>query len=192
MKDKFILNEVFSKVLNKKDFLAAKDLYLKSLEQNPYSMPEAENIYQLLNNVKRNPAVIGPYKDLTVFEALNRIGSDLVLLSGAQQLFDGKVKEIKPDRILLRMGNTGGFDFEVFLKSGEIIYGEAFNAAPSFCKSKMRQAIKKLMENVDSKSNKALVFANSDVKNILEGYVNKQENSNLEIVKVYCEVEITN
>ena len=63
---------------------------------------------------------------MSVFEALNRIGSDLVLLSGAEKLF---TSEIPPENILLRMGNTQGFDFEVLYKGNKKVYGEAFNAA---------------------------------------------------------------
>ncbi len=86
------------------------------------------------------------------------------------------------------MGNTGGFVFEVFVKSGEIIYGEAFNAAPSFCKSKMRQAIHKFHKH---NIKKAIVLVNSDVNDILKDYTNKKEkeNSDLEVIKVYCKIE---
>ena len=76
-----------------------------------------------------------------------------------------------PTEILLRMGNTKGFDFEVYFGK-TISYGEAFNAAESFCKDKMRQAIHKLIEkNPDPNATEGIVFVNDDVKDVLKKLV---------------------
>jgi len=183
-KDNFILHDIFNIPLSKKEFEVAKKSYLKTLEENNYSIKNASNIYELINNIKRTPQKVGPYQNISVFEALNRIGSDLVLLSGATALFNNKLEGIKPEKIHLKMGTTHGFDFEVFLKNGKVVYGEAFNAAESFCKHKMRQAIHKLTAN---NAKEGIIFVNEAVKPVIEKYVNKKEyRSKTKIYKIYC------
>lgn len=183
-KDKFILYDIFKEALSKKDFEKAKTAYLKSLKENKYVIKNAKTIYDLIKNTKRSPEKIGPYQHISVFEALNRIGSDLVLLSGATKLFNGELRDISPQKIHLKMGTTHGFDFEVFLENGKVIYGEAFNAAESFCKQKMREAIHKL---IDNNASDAIVFINEEVKRDIERYVNKKEvDSKIKIHRVYC------
>lgn len=142
----------------------------------------------MIQFVKRHKQQVGPYIKISVFEALNRIGSDLVLLSGATKLFNGELDGIKPETIQLRMGAIRGFDFEVTLKNKKVLYGEAFNAAESFCKEKMRQTIHKLIDdNPDKKAKEGIVFINEEVKSVIENYANKKEiNSKIIIHKVYC------
>ena len=184
-KDKFLLHEEFKNPLNKAEFIEAKKLYLEFITKNEYEIKATKDIFQLIQNIKRSPEKIGPYQIMSVFEALNRIGSDLVLLSGAEKLF---ASEIPPEKILLRMGNNQGFDFEVFYKGDKVIYGEAFNAAESFCKHKMRQAIDKLVDkNPDEKATSAIIFINEEMKGILEKYKNKKEKqSQMVIHTIYC------
>lgn len=186
-KDNFILHNIFNSPLSGDEFEGAKIAYLKTLEENNYSIKKASNIYELINNIKRTPEKVGPYCNISVFEALNRIGSDLVLLSGTAKLFQEEVEGIKPIKIHLKMGTTHGFDFEVFLNDDKVIYGEAFNAAESFCKHKMRQAIHKL---IDTNATEAIVFVNKDVEEILKKYENKKEKereSKIKIHRVYCD-----
>ena len=116
-KDNFILHNIFNSPLSGDEFEGAKIAYLKTLEENNYSIKKASNIYELINNIKRTPEKVGPYCNISVFEALNRIGSDLVLLSGTAKLFQEEVEGIKPIKIHLKMGTTHGFDFEVFLNA---------------------------------------------------------------------------
>ena len=190
--DKFLLHKEFSGPLDFKGFKAAQRKYLQLVDDNAYSPTRTKNIYELIQEIKRAPKEIGPYVKISVFEALNRIGSDLVLLSGSEQLFERKVQGIIPRTIHLKMGNTRGFDFEVTLQDGTVIYGEAFNAAESFCKEKMRQAIEKVIKkNEDPRARKAIIMVNDDVREIIEDYNNKLEKANqsqFEILKVYCKV----
>lgn len=189
-KDNFLLYDNFNKALSEQEFELAKAAYMNLLAENKYCMKETHTIYELIESIKRTPEKIGPYQNISVFEALNRIGSDLVLLSGATQLFKEELKGIKPQSIHLKMGSTRGFDFEVFLNDKKVIYGEAFNAAESFCKEKMRQAIIKLIDNKDGKTNSAIVFVNDDVKNTLEKYIKGnhqlQKNPEFELNIIYC------
>ena len=190
-KEKFLLHDNFKDPLNKAEFIAAKKLYRQSITDNEYEIKATKDIFQLIQNIKRSPEKIGPYQHMSIFEALNRIGSDLVLLSGAEKLF---TSENQPQKILLRMGNTKGFDFEVFYKDDEVVYGEAFNAAESFCKHKMRQAIHKLIDyNPDEKANLAFIFINEEMKDFLEKYKNKKETEKetiFKIQKVYCKTNL--
>lgn len=187
----FILHCEFNKSLTNKEFDKAKKKYLESLDENNYSIKSADTIYELIENVKRAREKIGPYQNISVFESLNRIGSDLVLLDGAEKLFNGAINDIVPDTIHLKMGTTHGFDFVVKTIDGKTIYGEAFNAAESFCKFKMRQAIHKLIDNNPDKerANSGIIFINEEVQTILSKYSNKKEeekNTDFTIYKIYC------
>lgn len=187
-KENFILQDVFNKALSYKEFEKAKADYLELLDINKYAIKESETIYELIDNIKRSPEKIGPYQHISIFEALNRIGTDLVLLSGATKLFKEEIHEIKPKSIQLRMGTNKGFDIEVKVEKNKIIYGEAFNAAESFCKIKMRQAIHKLIdENPDNKAKEVIIFMNEEVEKTIENYENKKENkSKIKIHRIYC------
>ncbi len=162
----------------------ARIAYLQSLEQNKYAIKHTATIYELIDSVKRSPEKIGPYQNISVFEALNRIGSDLVLLAGATKLFAGEIPTIKPEKIHLKMGTTHGFDFEVHVKDSKPIKGEAFNAALTFCGQKMRQAIHKLLKE---EAEEAIIFINESARPVIENYRNTQEgNSKIKIHRVYC------
>ena len=169
----FLMHEAFKEPLTKEDFFCKKEEYLNYIENSQHSLISSSNIYNLINLVKREHYTIGPYKNISLFEALNRIGSDLVLLNGAEKLFNGEIEGILPDKIKLQMGSNRGFDFEVYTQD-KIIYGEAFNAAESFCKEKMRQAIHKLItKSPDPDATIAIVMVNEDVKSILIHYKNQ-------------------
>ncbi len=164
--NKFLLHKEFNVPLDKNDFIKAKKKYLESIRNNEYTLLKTNDILEMIQNIKRSPEKIGPYQNISIFEALNRIGSDLVLVSGAELLFNGALKDIKVKTIKLNMGNTHGFDFIIETNDSKTIYGEAFNAAESFCKEKMRQAINKLIDNKENKSGVGVVFVNEDVKEI--------------------------
>ena len=110
---KFTLHNDFLEELTISKFNDVKASYIKNLIENKPYFNNTDSIFELIDQVKRNPTNIGPYKDISVFEALNRIGSDLVLLRGAELLFTKGLNNKFPESILLRMGNTKGFDFEV-------------------------------------------------------------------------------
>ncbi len=190
-KENFILHEIFDKSLFQDEFEIAKNEYLKSLKNNKYTIEKAENIYELIQNIKRSPRNIGPYRNISVFEALNRIGTDLVLLAGVEKLFNNEISTITPKNIKLNMGTTHGFDFIVDTKDNQKINGEAFNAAESFCKYKLRQAIHKFAGHKNQNNFKsAIVFINEEVRSFLLEYKNKKEellkNDNIVIHKIFC------
>lgn len=92
---------------------------------------------------KKSIIKIGPYLGISVFEAANRIASDLVIINGILQ-FISKKKELINFNITLRLGNKhikNKGDFTVNEKEGE-----AFNVAASFYKIKYRNTTKKWIE----------------------------------------------
>ena len=193
MKETFTLSETFDKDLDKKSFAKAKKVYCNSIRENDFSILEDKNLVTLIKTIKRQPDIIGPYIDLTPFEVLNRIGSDLVLLAGAEKLFNNEVPSIIPLTIKLNMGNKAGEDITIRTED-HIIYGEAFNAAPSFCKTKMRQSIDKIFEGFDKgkfTEKQAVVFYNADVESEIRDYKNQKEikHSDITIHKIACDYE---
>lgn len=191
----FELSKHFDSPLTKTEFNKAKQLYCEAITNNSFSFSSTSNIIDLLKLVKRNAVEIGPYKGLTVFESLNRIGSDLVLLCGAEMLFNNEIAGIYPKTIELKLGNKAGFDVIIETIDGTIIYGEGYNVAKSFCKFKTRQTIDKLYKSEEVKSSKkAIILINEDVKSEIENYKNKnaeelKNEHGIEIVYVFCEIE---
>ncbi len=192
MSKKFILKSHFEEGLNHQEFLEAKELYLKSLENNPCAPISHGSTMELIKLTKRDLGPIGPYINLTIFESLNRIGSDLVLLTGAEKLFNQDVSGISPATITLKMGNKAGEDIIIKTTDGKTIFGEAFNAAPSFCKTKMRDSIHKLLKKKEViKEKQAVIFCNEDIKEIIENYSNQQllAQKGFKLHILYCDYE---
>lgn len=126
-----------------------KKRYFGFLNDNPFPKPPITGAYfEMINYLKRkdinNPQKIGPYQNITIFEAANRIASDLVIINGIIQLV-----EINPSlqnaNFTLRLGilhEKGKGDFTIYLEK-EDFEGEAFNVAPSFLNVKLRNTISK-------------------------------------------------
>jgi hypothetical protein len=196
-KENFILHDEFSKPLIEKDFIKAKKEYIEYLKKYPFSIKDAKDIFDLIQNVKRSPQDIGPYKNISVFEALNRIGTDLVLLSGAAIMFNGdKYPSIKLRTIKLNMGTTRGIDCIIETMDNRVIFGEAFNAAKSFCKEKMRQAIHSLAKVTNKPPCEAFIFINEEMETTIAKY---RENNKVEkfypqidFITVFCNTKTLN
>jgi hypothetical protein len=132
---------------------ASKKEYFDLLSKNKFpKVPKNDDFYTMIRYFKRkddkNPLCIGPYKNITPFEAANRIASDLVIINGLLQLIDTREK-IHKALITLRLGAThqkGKGDFTIKLGNKEY-EGEAFNVAHSFLDSKLRYTMKKWKDN---------------------------------------------
>lgn len=198
MKSKFTLHELFMYPLNYEQFLIAKHKYIECILRYPACELKHSDTIDLIRMTKRTLGQIGPYRSLTVFESLNRIASDLVLLCGTEQLFQNKVASIEPMNVCLKMGNIAGYDIVIETVSGKKIYGEAFNTAPSFCKTKMRDSISKLLKGDRKKEvleeNQAIIFCNKDVELQLTEYENQLEKElkakqGFRLHKLFCDYE---
>ncbi|KVA52774.1 hypothetical protein [Burkholderia cepacia] len=101
----------------------------------------------LLTALKREKLVHGPYPGVTLFEAANRIMSDLVILRGVAGLIRTGMFGI--ESYLVEFGNEdrNGFDIRGVDPKGRALVGEAFNVAPSFFGPKKQKAVSKLRLN---------------------------------------------
>lgn len=128
-----------------------KNRYFDLLHKNEFPQnPEKVDFYSMINFLKRrdekNPICIGPYKNISPFEAVIRIASDLVIINGLLQL--ARNSEFRTARFTLRLGTThvkDKGDFTITL-NGQEMEGEAFNVAPSFLKNKLSKTLTKWKE----------------------------------------------
>lgn len=117
-----------------------KNKYWSLLKSFPFPTPPREgDAASMIRYFKRldpnNHHQIGPYYRLTVFEAANRIATDLVIINGVMQLIRTE-REPRDSIITVRLGNKhvkGSGDFIINGKEGQ-----AFNVASSFFKVKFR------------------------------------------------------
>jgi hypothetical protein len=164
MKTGFHFTEDSEKYLNEANVQDLKINYTKSLTDNPFPQIsfKAKSHTSTLYKLKRESYNIGPYTNISIFEAANRIATDLTM-------FDGVLALIKKDKklgnkVMLRFGSkheNGRGDFTFLLKNGEEVEGECFDVAASFFKSKLYKTLKKWEGNDKFRY---LVF-NSDVLN---------------------------
>ncbi len=151
--------------IDHKVLLEFKELYFKLLKDNPFpAPPKSGSVYDNINYLKRKEQSqvqkIGPYENCSLFEAANRIASDLVIINGILQLIEAN-QELKKALFSLQLGTThqkGKGDFTIKI-NGEEREGEAFNVAPSFLKQKMsktknkwkgNQQLKYILVNADA------------------------------------------
>jgi hypothetical protein len=122
------------------------DEFLKTLTDLGDSIHGLRGI-PLLTALKREKLRHGPYPGVTLFEAANRIMSDLVILRGVAGLIRTGMFGI--DRYLVEFGNEdrNGFDIKGTDQHGRTLVGEAFNVAPSFFGPKRQRAASKLRSN---------------------------------------------
>lgn len=153
--------------------------YWEWLNKNKFPLPASGNAIEIIHYAKRKtsdkktkePQSIGPWENITVFEAANRIASDLVILKGVINLLRKHAARFENAKITLRLGNkhkVGKGDFTMTV-AGKDYEGEAFNVAPSFFENKLR----KTLNNCDSRKIKFILFnseleEDSACKSILE------------------------
>lgn len=104
------------------------------------------DILLLMNSLKRDSLGTGPYPKVSLFEASNRILSDLVILFGIRKLLlNTSVGDIKLpfNEYKVRLGTEGGNDIEA--NEGNLrLLGEAFSVASTFFQTKKSSSVKKL------------------------------------------------
>ena len=113
----------------------------------------------LLMSLKRDKLNHGRYPNVTLFEAANRIMSDLVILHGVNGLLRS---DFPFDNYEVEFGNENNNDFDIKAKNhNQKLAGEAFNVASSFFQGKKRTALKKLRNKAEGYDYKIIIF-NSD------------------------------
>ena len=115
---------------------------------------------KLLHEVKREPIGAGPYPDVTLFEAANRIMTDLVILNGVKWLLEKSGFPFSEYRV--EYGNEDSSAHDLMAENeDERLVGEAFNVAPSFFHGKKTAMLKKLW-TPENKTARKLILANED------------------------------
>ncbi|AEF84092.1 conserved hypothetical protein [Treponema primitia ZAS-2] len=152
------INEVIDKYLE----------CLKEINMNEFMEKMSKlNILDYLTYLKRDSFNKGPYPDVSIFEASNRIMTDMVILNGISILLEGRYPNINFSEYIVEYGNDRNLEHDINAKeNGYILHGEAFNVAPSFFQSKKTKALAKLRKNmIDNKTISILLF-NKDSVNI--------------------------
>jgi hypothetical protein len=124
--------------------------YLASVEEIGNSLGD-HKVLHLLKVLKREALGAGPYPRVTMFEAANRILSDLVILYGVKWLLDNNIFPFESYTVEYGNENKNGFDI-CATGNEKTLAGEAFNVAQSFFQSKKAAMLKKLAKsNADYK-----------------------------------------
>jgi hypothetical protein len=97
----------------------------------------------LLEALKRKKIESGPYPHVSLFEAANRIMTDLVILHGVRWLLANKVFPFDAYEVEYGTDNKNGFDLYAS-RDGKVLKGEAFNVATSFFQTKKSAMLGKL------------------------------------------------
>jgi len=121
-----------------------KRKYWRLLESHPFPpAPASGQIPEMLKYFKRKSddfKQIGHYTNISVFEAANRIATDLVIINGAIQLAE-QDQFIMKSKFTLRLGTRHEKGLgDITIGKYE---GEAFNVAPSFLSEKYRRTKRK-------------------------------------------------
>ena len=143
MSEEFLSNykDVF---LSREKIKKLKKGYIDILARKPFPSINGNSHTAVLKALKRDLQDIGPYSRITVFEAANRIATDLVMIDGLLQMF---TKRILSERTVVKirfgtMQEKGRGDFTV-KENGKEKEGESFSVATSFFKSKLYKTLSK-------------------------------------------------
>jgi hypothetical protein len=116
----------------------------------------------------------GPYPGVTLFEAANRIMSDLVILHGVRSLLTQRSFPFDEYRVELGHENNNAFDIMANNGTEELV-GEAFNVSDKFFASKKNAALKKLRDKSDSPDFIILMFNQESVPDLYRPKLRENE-----------------
>lgn len=111
----------------------------------------------LFSTLKREKINIGPYPHVSLFEAANRIMSDIVILRGVDALLKSPLFPFQEYTVEFGNEDRNGFDIRASSENFSLV-GEAFNVAPSFFQGKKSSALKKLRTNGINATYRLLMF----------------------------------
>jgi len=161
---------------NVDQILAAYTGSLSSLGESTANLRGLE----LLKALKRGKARSGPYPDVTLFEAANRIMTDLVILHGVKWLLNHDVFPFESYDVEWGIEDQRGFDIRAEA-NGVALIGEAFNVAHLL--GKKNAMLKKLRDAAEKTDYRILMF-NADV--VGENYAPKpRANEFFVLVDIY-------
>jgi hypothetical protein len=167
---------------------AEKELsdYLRLVNSIKLPAPH-DDVLIFIHSLKRKPLGSGPYPDVSLFEASNRILSDMVILFGVRRLLaNPSVGDLQLPftEYEVTLGIEGGNDLIATAGNCRLV-GEAFNVAPSFFQSKKSSMIRKLSAK---KADYRLIIFNADAVKSPDNYIEKSEPSMLYLpVNIFVE-----
>ncbi|WP_070988374.1 hypothetical protein [Halofilum ochraceum] len=145
--------------LNRNNVEAAISKYEASIEEIGETISDLRGV-SLFQSLKRRPIGVGPYPHVTLFEAANRIMTDLVILKGVRFLLHSNALPF--DEYIVEYGNEDANDHDISAeKSGQRLIAEAFNVAPSFFQGK-KNAMRKKLRTSSVRADYMIILANSD------------------------------
>ena len=148
---------------------AAISNYLTSIAEVGASVDGLRGI-ELFTSLKRARVESGPYPHVTLFEAANRIMTDLVILYGVRWLL--RHADLPFTVYDVEYGHENASRHDVMAATHvETLHGEAFNVAPSFFPVKRASALAKLRRSEPAASY-AVLLVNSDA--VRAGYEPRQ------------------
>ncbi len=158
--------------LNKSNIDQAITDYQSLLDEIPCSII-SNNAVELFTKIKREKLNVGPYPNVTLFEAANRVMTDLVTLYGVKKLLEGKINEINFTEYNVEFGNEDNNDNDISASNDEYeLIGEAFNVSSSFFQNKKTTALRKMRnQKTNMKNLKRLLIYNSDA--VIKEYIPK-------------------
>lgn len=133
--------------------------YLAGVESVGKSIEGLRGV-RLLSALKREVVGAGPYPNVTLFEAANRIMTDLVMLNGVRWLLKHEVFPFRSYTVEYGHGNEGEHDI-VAGGGGKTLIGEVFNVAPSLFSMKRSKTLKKLRAS-NTKADYRVILVNHD------------------------------
>ena len=159
------MNIAIEKTLNSDNIDLMIIMYKDSINEMDYSV-SANNTIEFFQKIKRESIKKGPYPNVTLFEAANRIMSDLVILFGIKKLLKGEYEDLAFDEYQVEYGNDNNNQYDIIAKNKKYkLFGEAFNVAPSFFQGKKSSSLKKLRRE-KSNNTVLLLLYNSDAVDI--------------------------
>jgi len=130
--------------------------YISSVEQIGNSIDKMTGL-RLLEALKRAKIDAGPYPNVTLFEAANRIMTDLVTLYGTKWLLTNNVFPFHSYLVECGHESKNGFDIRAS-ESGKSLIGEVFNVARSFFQGKKAAMLRKIRTNDQGADFKLIMF----------------------------------
>jgi hypothetical protein len=115
---------------------------------------------RLFSALKRQQIGSGPYPGVSLFEAANRVMTDLVLLYGVRWLLREDVFGFS--QYAVEFGHESKNKFDIMAEEdGESLVGEAFNVSRSFFPGKKSSMLKKLRTE-GKKATYSIIMCNAD------------------------------
>lgn len=146
-------------ILNSGNVEANIQKLLASVEEIDFPSSSFKGV-ALLRLIKRDEMKKGPYPGVSLFEAANRIMSDLVILYGVCYLL--KESKFPFDSYSVNLGHAQDQKFDIEARqNGRLLIGEAFNVSPDFFQIKKRKMLKKMFPE-DLKADYKLILCNKD------------------------------